>query len=297
MKSFDELIKRLKSFEEKRRVAVVEADDEHTLQAVLRAESEGLVFPVLIGDEKKIRKVLSSLSRDKDEREIINSSSGEESAMTAALLAREGKADCIMKGHIETAVMMKVMVNREHGIRTGATMSLVAFMESPNYHKLFAITDVGLLTYPDREQKKAALENAVRALRRLGLERVKAGIIAAVEKENPKMPETLDAAWIKSEGCEGAVIEGPISFDLAFSRESALIKGYESDVAGDADLIVVPDIVSGNIAAKSITVLGGARTGGSVLGALVPVILTSRAASAEDKYLSIVVSALIGRDK
>ncbi len=296
MKSFEQLIERLKAFEEKRRVAVVEAADEHTLQAVLKAESEGLVSPVLIGDEKEIRKVLSSLGDDKEDREIIDCSSGEESARVASSLARESKVDCIMKGHIETGVLMKVMVNKEYGIRKGKTMSLVAFMESPYYHKIFAITDVGLLTYPDKEQKKAALENAVKAFRRLGLDTVKVGIIAAVEHVNPKMPETVDADWIKSEGCEGALIEGPISFDLAFSKESAAIKGYESEIAGDIDLAVVPDIVSGNIAAKSITVLGGGRTGGTVLGALVPVILTSRAASAEDKYLSIVVSALIGRD-
>ena len=189
---------------------------------------------------------------------------------------------------------MKVLVNRERGIRKNDTMSLLAFMESPNYHKVFAITDVGLLTYPSKDQKKAAIQNAVEAFHALGVEQPKVAILAAVEKVNPKMKETVEAAEIKEEGVEGCIIEGPIGYDLAMDPASAPIKGYVSPVAGDADLLVVPDIVSGNIAAKTITVIGGGRTGGVVLGAKVPVLLVSRAASADDKYMSIVIAALVG---
>lgn len=199
-----------------------------------------------------------------------------------------------MKGKCETGTIMKVLVNKETGIRKSDTMSLVGFFESPYYHKVFAITDPALLTYPNLEQKKAMIRNAVGAFHALGEDDPKVAIIAAVEKVNPKMPETVDADAIKQEGIEGCTIEGPISLDLAMDPQSAPIKGYVSPVAGDADLLVMPNIVTANATAKAITVIGGGRTGGVVLGAKVPVLLVSRAASADDKYMSIVMAALIG---
>jgi phosphotransacetylase len=189
---------------------------------------------------------------------------------------------------------MKTLVNKEKGIRKNSTMSLLAFFESPNYHKVFAVTDVGLLTYPTKEQKIAAIENAVSAYKNLGILNPKVAILAAVEKVNEKMKETVEADEIKSEGVSGCIIEGPISLDLAMDPESAVVKGYNSSVAGDADILVVPDIVSGNVLAKGNTVIGGCKTGGVVLGALVPVLIVSRAATAEDKFMSIVIAALIG---
>lgn len=295
IKNFDELKEMLKKDPVKRRVAVVAAQDEHTLEAVVRAHKDGLVEPVLLGDEKKIREILARLDHADADVEIENIEDPTACAERACVLAKEGRVNCIMKGKIETGKLMKVLVNKEKGIRKNKVMSLLAFMESPNYHKVFGITDVGLLTYPDKEQKKAAIENAVSAFHALGVEQPKVAILAAVEKVNPKMPETVDADEIKKEGVDGCIIEGPISYDLAMDPDAAAIKGYESPVAGDADILVVPDIVSGNIAAKTITVLGGGRTGGAVLGALVPVLLVSRSASADDKYMSIVISALIGR--
>ena len=297
MKSFDELKQRLAGHEVKRVVAVVASHDEHTLEAVVRAKKENLVEPLLIGDEEKTKGILTSLGEDFASYRIINEPDGSSAAQIAADLAREGKVDCIMKGHLETGVLMKVMVNKEHGIRKGSTMSLLAIMESPYYDKLFGITDVGLLTYPDKDQKEAALINAVDAFHRLGVSKPKVAIICAVEKVNPKMPETVDADAIKKDDIQGCIVEGPISYDLAMDKNSAAIKGYESPVAGDADILVVPDIVSGNIAAKTITCVGGGRTGGTVLGGIVPVLLVSRSASSEDKYLSIIVIALIGGAK
>lgn len=294
MKDFNELKERLSAHTKKRVVAVVASHDEHTLEAVVKAKRENLIEPLLIGDEAQTEKILKSLGESIADYRIINEPDGSASAQIAADYAREGKVDCIMKGHIETGALMKVMVNKDRGIRRNSTMSLLAIMQSPNYHKLFGITDVGLLTYPNKEQKKAALENAVDAFHRLGVESPKVAILCAVEKVNPKMPETVDAAEIKAEGVEGAIIEGPISYDLAMDKNSAAIKGFESPVAGDADILLVPDIVSGNIAAKTITCIGGGRTGGTVLGGLVPVLLVSRSASSDDKYLSIIVSALIG---
>ena len=294
IKNFDQLKAMLKAMPVKRKVAVVPAQDEHTLEAISHAYKDGMVEPVLIGDEPKIREILAQIGTDADKMTIIHVEDPVEAIQKAADMARDGEVDCIMKGKTETGALMKVLVNRERGIRKNDTMSLLAFMESPNYHKVFAITDVGLLTYPSKEQKKAAIQNAVEAFHALGVEQPKVAILAAVEKVNPKMKETVEAAEIKEEGVDGCIIEGPISYDLAMDPASAPIKGYVSPVAGDADLLVVPDIVSGNIAAKTITVIGGGRTGGVVLGAKVPVLLVSRAASADDKYMSIVIAALVG---
>ena len=294
IKNFEQLKEMLKAMPVKRKVAVVPAQDEHTLEAISHAYRDGMVEPVLIGDEPNIREILAQIGTDADKMTIIHVEDPTEAIQKAADMARDGEVDCIMKGKTETGALMKVLVNRERGIRKNDTMSLLAFMESPNYHKVFAITDVGLLTYPSKDQKKAAIQNAVEAFHALGVEQPKVAILAAVEKVNPKMKETVEAAEIKEEGVEGCIIEGPISYDLAMDPASAPIKGYVSPVAGDADLLVVPDIVSGNIAAKTITVIGGGRTGGVVLGAKVPVLLVSRAASADDKYMSIVIAALVG---
>lgn len=294
IKNFEQLKEMLKAMPVKRKVAVVPAQDEHTLEAISHAYRDGMVEPVLIGAEPKIREILAQIGTDADKMTIIHVEDPTEAIQKAADMARDGEVDCIMKGKTETGALMKVLVNRERGIRKNDTMSLLAFMESPNYHKVFAITDVGLLTYPSKDQKKAAIQNAVEAFHALGVEQPKVAILAAVEKVNPKMKETVEAAEIKEEGVEGCIIEGPISYDLAMDPASAPIKGYVSPVAGDADLLVVPDIVSGNIAAKTITVIGGGRTGGVVLGAKVPVLLVSRAASADDKYMSIVIAALVG---
>ena len=294
IKNFEQLKAMLKAMPVKRKVAVVPAQDEHTLEAISHAYKDGMVEPVLIGDEPKIREILAQIGTDADKMTIIHVEDPVEAIQKAADMARDGEVDCIMKGKTETGALMKVLVNRERGIRKNDTMSLLAFMESPNYHKVFAITDVCLLTYPSKEQKKAAIQNAVEAFHALGVEQPKVAILAAVEKVNPKMKETVEAAEIKEEGVDGCIIEGPISYDLAMDPASAPIKGYVSPVAGDADLLVVPDIVSGNIAAKTITVIGGGRTGGVVLGAKVPVLLVSRAASADDKYMSIVIAALVG---
>lgn len=295
LKSFEQLRERLKAQTVRKRVAVVAAQDEHTLEAVVRAAKEGMIEPVLIGEKAEICRILKSLDFNADRTTIIPLNDPAECAQKACDLVRTGEADCIMKGHLETGVLMKALVNREHGIRKNGVMSLLAFMESPYYHKVFGITDVGLLTYPTQEQKKGAIENAVSAFHALGVECPKVAVIAAVEKVNAKMKETVEADAIKREGVDGCVIEGPLSYDLAMDPSAAELKGYESPVAGDADLLVMPDIVSGNVAAKTITCIGGGRTAGVVLGAKVPVLLVSRSATADDKYMSIVISALIGR--
>ena len=174
-------------------------------------------------------------------------------------------------------------------------MSHVAMQEVPSYHKLLAVTDGGMMMYPDLEAKKSIVENAVEVFNKMGYENPKVGVLAAVEVVNPKMPEAVDGAELKRMNQEGiikdCIIEGPISYDLAMNLESSKIKGYESPVVGDVDILVVPNITAGNILGKSLIYSAGAKMAGFIVGAKVPIVLTSRGASTEEKYLSLAISA------
>ncbi len=296
--SFNDWINLAKEKGIKARVAVVAAHDEHTLESIVEARKEGLIEPVLIGKRNLIEKILETFSEEYTDYLIINEDDNTKCVQTAVELTHEGKVDFIMKGKLETAELMKVVVSRDAGLRTESTMSLVGFYESPYYHKVFAVTDMGLLTYPTISQKADAIRNAVKVFNKLGIQKPKVAVLAAVEKVNPKMPECLDAKELKDMNARGeitsCIIEGPISYDLAMSREAALIKGYESPVAGDADLLVVPNIQAGNILVKALTVTGGAETCGIIVGAKVPLVLTSRSATAKDKFMSIVLASIAG---
>lgn len=297
--SFDGIREALKAQPVKKRIGVVVAQDKHTLDAVLHASADGLVKPVLLGDKQAIAKVMSQMGESLENVEIIDIASPEGCAIEAASLVRQGMLDCVMKGKIETGTLMKVLVNKEHGIRRSDTMSMIAFFESPYYHKLFAVTDAGLLTYPTIEQKRDAIANAVSAFQKLGLARPKIGVLTAIEHVNPKMKETVEADQLKqmslSGEITGCIVEGPISYDLAMSTEAGKIKGYDSPVAGDADILVVPDLITGNTLTKSLLYTGGAKAAGAIVGATVPLVLTSRSTSMEDKYMSILLNALIGK--
>ena len=203
LKNFEQMKEMLRQQQGKRRVAVAVAQDEHTLQAVSQAARDGLVRPVLIGKETEILEILEKIGCPELEVDIIDLEDPVACIQKAADLAREGRVDCIMKGKCQTGTLMKVLVNKDTGIRTGDIMSLVGFFESPYYHKVFAITDPALLTYPDLEQKKAEIRNAVGAYHALGEKDPKVAMLAAVEKVNPKMPETVEADAIKREGIPG----------------------------------------------------------------------------------------------
>jgi len=299
--SFKQLKKMVAGHSKKRRIGVVVAQEEHTLDAVSRAAKDGLVWPVLLGDAPLIKELLAKFQCSEDIVEIIDIKSPEDCGLKAAEMVRDGKLDCIMKGKILTGALMKILVNKEHGIRKNDTMSLIAFIESAYYHKILGITDVGLLTYPNLLQKKAMIENAKDAFSALGIENPKVAVLAAVETVNPKMPETIDADELKKMNKEGiiteCIVEGPISYDLAVDKSAAQVKGYDSLVSGDVDILVVPNIVAGNLLVKGLTCTGGAKTAGVVMGAMVPVVITSRSATVEDKYMSIVLSALVGSKK
>ena len=293
--SFKELAKAASEMPKKTVVAVVEAHDLHTLEAVINAKKDNIIDGMLIGNEEKIREILKSEGADPADYTIIPTNGLEESLKVAVENINAGKATAIMKGKLETGQFMKAIVKKENGLLAGGLLSLIGLYEHPNYHKLLAVTDQGLNTYPDLEGKKALIQNAVKLLHSIGIEEPKVAVLAAVEKVNPKMPESVDGAELKkmNENGEitGCIVEGPISFDLAVKQGAAAIKGYESPVAGDADLLVVPDIACGNILVKCMTDYAGALTAGTILGAKVPVIVTSRSAEATDKYYSIALAA------
>jgi len=294
-KNFNELIQKVQKVDEKKRVVVVAAQDEHTLEAVFRARKDHIVEPVLIGDKAKIKAIVKSLNEELDDEAIIHAENDGDAAEKSVRLIHDNTADFIMKGKIQTADLLKAVVSKEKGLRTGKIMSHFVIHEMPSYHKLLAVTDGGMMMYPNVEEKKQIIENAVNTLIAMGYEKPKVAVLAAVENVNPKIPETIDADMLKKMNQRGeisnCIVEGPISYDLAMSRESARIKGYNSPVVADADILVVPNITAGNILGKSLVYSAGAKMAGFIVGARVPVVLTSRGASAEEKYLSLALSA------
>lgn len=297
IKNFEEIIGRLKEQKIKKRVIVASAADEHTLEAVFRAEKEGIVEPILVGDKLKIIAILDKLGVSLQQDKIYDVPAPEDAAAKAVELIREGKGDFLMKGKLETAQLLSPVVNKENGIRTGTLMSHFTVFEASRYHKLFLVVDGGMVTYPTLEQKKEIIENTVSVLHKLGYENPKVGVLAAVEKVNPKLPETVEADQLfqmnQSGEIKGCTIAGPISLDIAMDVEAAEVKGYNSPVAGDADVILVSNIHVGNALGKSITTIAGGKMAGFIVGAKVPIILTSRSSTYEEKYLSIALATAV----
>ncbi len=293
--NFDQLIKKVSKFERKRKVAVVVAEDAHTLEAVFKAKEEGIVDPILIGNKGKISEILGKKDYSFNDEFIIDVEDERAAAYKSVELVNMGEADFIMKGKIQTADLLKAVVDKEKGIRTDKLMSHFAILEVPTYHKLLVITDGGMVMYPDLEEKRKIIENAVDVMLSLGYKKPKIGVLAAVENVNPKMPETVDGAELKKMNQNGkiknCIIEGPISYDLSVNKESAEIKGFNSPVAGDVDILLTSNITVGNILAKSLIYSGNSKMAGFIVGAKAPVVLTSRGSSTEEKYLSLVLSA------
>lgn len=295
-KNFDDLIKSVQESSVRKTVVVVAAHDEHTLEAVFKARENNIVDnPILVGKKDEIKTIINSLGENLEDEFIIDTKNDVESAEIAVKIIREGKASFIMKGLIQTKDLLKEVVNRDTGLRTGNVMSHIAINELPGYHKLIAVTDGGMMVYPDLENKKGILLNAVETFNNMGYENPKVAVLTAVETVNPKMIETVDANELKELNKSGeiknCIVEGPISYDLTMSKESAKIKGFESPVVGDADILLVPNMTTGNILSKALIYSANAKMAGFIVGAKVPIVLTSRGSSSLEKYLSIVISA------
>lgn len=291
LKNFEELQDHLNQREYAKKVAVVCAQDEHVLEAVALAAGEGTAEPILIGDIPLMNEIAIAKGIDIRPFEKIPATTPEEAASIGVSLIREGQASFLMKGMLETAQIMKAVVNKETGIGTGRVMSHIGFMQLPGYHKLLVLTDTGIVISPTLQQKTEILQNALSALWALGYERPKVAVLTAVETVNPKMPETEDAAALKQMYLTGelgsCIVEGPISMDIAMDRKIAAIKGFESPVIEDADILLVPSVVTGNILAKALGHFAGGRMAGFVGGAKIPLTITSRGTSVENKRMSI----------
>jgi len=299
IKNYEELIERVKKGNVKKTAAVVCAHDEHTLEAVDMAVKNNIIIPILIGEGKRIKEIVEARGFALKDAEIREEKEDKEAAKMSIKMVRSGEADFIMKGNLQTADLMREVVNKETGLNMGCLMSHFVFMEIPGYHKLIVVTDGGLIPHPNLDEKAQILINAVNVLHNMGYENPKVAVLAAAETVSPKIQETVDADLLKKMNQEGkitgCIVEGPISFDLMISHESARIKNYKSPITGDADIMIMPDIAAGNICAKALVFFSGAKAAGTIIGAKVPIAMISRGASAEEKYLSIVLTAAAAR--
>ena len=294
VKTLDELFAHAEA-QPRRKMAVAAAEDAGVLHVVLEAYQNGVVQPVLIGDAKRIRTLLQEQQADIPDTWIVDAESNADAARIAVDLVKQGEADILMKGLMQTADLMRPVVNKEHGLNRGRVISLVSVMEIPGYHKLLTVTDCGITANPNLEQKKGILENTVETLKSLGIENPKVAVLSASETVNPKIPDSTDAKCLAdmNRGGEitGCLVEGPISMDIALSESIAQKKHYESAVAGDADILLMPNVLAGNLAVKLLGRFVPVKTVSVVAGAAAPIVLTSRGTSHENKYRAILLAA------
>ena len=283
------------------KVAVVHPVDALSISGAVAAAEKGVIQPILVGPENKIRAAAKAADVDISSYEIINTPHSHAAAELAVKLANEGKVDALMKGKISTDELMEKVVDRTTGLRTGRRMSHIFMLNVPSYPKPLFLTDAALNIRPCLMEKKDIVQNTIDLFRALKLGTPKVAILSAVETVTEKLPSTLDATALckmaERGQITGAVIDGPLAFDNAVSREASLVKGLHSEVAGDADILVVPDLESGNMLYKQLRYFSGAQGAGIILGAKVPIILTSRAADAESRVASSALALLYLRNK
>lgn len=287
--------------EEKMILVVVASHDKEVLEAVIEASNLGIIEPILIGDKEKTKKIAKEKDLKIDSYQIINEKDLARSAEIGVKLVRKGKANFIMKGLVDTSTLMKAVLNKEWGLRTKSLLSHVMIYELPMYHKLIYLTDGGMNLYPDLNQKFKIIENSVKLAKILGKTKIKVACLAAKEKVDAKMIATVDGMELKKqyeEGYfeEGVIVDGPMALDLAISKKSAEIKRYKSLVAGDADILLVPNIEMGNGIGKSITYFAKGKSAGIIMGAKVPIVLVSRADTYESKLYSIALGSMIANN-
>lgn len=298
IKTLEDILKWTKDLRRKQRLAVAAAADDAVLKAVSDASREGVVTPVLIGDEKAIKRLARSLRVSLKGAEIVNTESMADAAALAVKMCRAGEADILMKGRVSTDVVFKAVLDRDNGVSTGGLISHVAVFHSPAMKRLMLLTDAAINISPDVGRKAEIISNAVIVAGKLGIGMPKVALLAAVEKINFKtMPATTDAAILvkmnESGQLAGAILGGPYALDLAVSDHSARAKGVKGPVVGRADILVAPDIEAGNILYKTLVYFAGLEIASVVIGARVPIIVTSRGDSDMTKHYSIALAALM----
>lgn len=276
-----------------KRLVLVNAHEEASLLSVVELAQRGYIEAILVGNTEEIQAILEK-NNIKENYQIIDAKSDQEAAFKAVELVRNDGADILMKGFIQTSDLLKEVVNRETGIRKQAVLSHIALVEIPYLERLFMITDGGMLTYPTYEQKKGIIFNAIKVSTALDIKEPKIALLDAAEHTNPRIPSSQESEWLSKEAWENDVIvEGPISIDIAVSKDIADKKSYPGKIKGDADVLVVPDIISGNILGKVGTLFTDGKMAGIIEGAKVPIVLTSRGSSKEEKENSILLACYI----
>jgi phosphotransacetylase len=279
------------------RVAVAHPCEARSLRSALDAAEAGLIDPVLIGPRKRIDKAAADIGADLSPYTLIDTEHSHASAERAVAMARAGEVETLMKGSLHTDELLSAVVHREHGLRSGRRLSHVFAVATRYYAKPLFITDAALNIEPGLAEKADIVQNAIDLCRSLGLRLPRVAILSAVETVNPRIPSTIEAAALCKMAdrgqIQGGLLDGPLAFDNAISREAAEIKGIKSEVAGQPDVLLVPDLTSGNILVKQLTFLGGADAAGIVLGARVPVILSSRSDSLRSRLASCALAVLL----
>ena len=295
----DEIKKEAVAKGKKKRLAVAAGEDPHTIEAVAKSVKEELVDAILVGNKKNIEKVAKEYNINPSIFTIIEEPDPVKATKKAVKLVREGEAEVLMKGLVDTAIYMKAILDKQEGLLPpGKLLTHVTLMEFPTYHKLLLVCDVAIIIQPTLEQKVQMIKYTIDIAKKLGIEKPKVAVISAVEKVNLKMPSSIEAAVLKTMGERGqfgdAHVDGPLALDVAVSKECANIKKLKgSPVAGDADILIFPNIEAGNIFFKTGTQLAKAKLAAIVVGALAPCVLTSRADTEESKFYSIALATLI----
>jgi phosphate butyryltransferase len=279
----------------RKKLVLAAAQDQHSLGAVIRAWKDDVIEPILIGDKEGIQNICTSLNYDISGVRIIHEPDLDMSVEMAVKMVSNKQGDVLMKGKVGTSTLLKCVLNKEWGLRTGNLLSHFALFEVETYPKVIAVTDVAMNIAPNLQDKIAIINNSVSCLIRLGYQMPKVAVLGAVEMVNENMEATLDAALLSKmnqrDQIKNCIIDGPLAFDNAVSLESARHKGIRSEVAGDTDLLLMPDIEVGNVLYKSLVFFAKAKVASVILGARVPIVLTSRSDSEQAKYDSILLSA------
>ncbi|MCG0275573.1 MAG: bifunctional enoyl-CoA hydratase/phosphate acetyltransferase [Thermosediminibacteraceae bacterium] len=296
MESLQELVDKARQAKTKT-IAVVKAEDDDVLKAVKTSHDLGLINGVLIGNRGKIESILEKLEMKKESFEIIDEEDATQAVAIAVEMAKKGEVQILMKGLIQTRDFLRGIVSGDKSLTGGRLLSHVAVFQVPHKEKLLLVTDAAMNIAPDIPQKYQIIKNSLLVARSLQIQNPKVAVLSAVEIVNPAIPSTMDAAILSKMAQRDrleAVVDGPLALDNAVSKDACIHKGIDSPVGGEADILVVPDLISGNILYKSLVYFAKAKVAGIVVGAEVPVVLTSRADSDESKTYSIALSVLMG---
>lgn len=277
------------------KIVVAVAQDKEVLSAIASAHKNGLIEPILIGDKDKILHICQTINLSIDSKTVIDEKDNVQACKKAVQLINQGKADILMKGLVDTSVLLKAVLNKQTGILSAPLLSHLSVIKTSKREKAYYMTDTAITILPDVAVKQNLIENALKVLKKLGIQQPKVGIISAVEKVTPKMISTVDAEKLVEayKNDPRLIIEGPLALDIAVSKQAAIHKGYQSQIAGEVDLLLMPNLESANVLYKALVYFANAQSAAIAIGAKVPIVMTSRSDSEKSKLNSIKLSCLV----